>query len=489
MTVIDPAMDMGPAVVRGRDLAMLGHDVRCALQSVLGGLGQIEAADLPQGLRAQVERAATAGTALGCLVGILLGDEPDAAAGRTRVDVERLLRHLRRRYAGEAEARGLGFEATREPDVPGQLRLDLVALARVLGNLIGNALQHGGGTVRLAVARAGDRIAFRVTDEGPGLPEAFGGVFSPVGEDGPAGLGLRIAGSLTERLGGTLEVRNRAAGGAEAVLSFPPEVAVAPAAGAAPERADLAGLRVLLAEDNPTNQMVATQMLKALNAEVSVAADGVEALERFEAEAVDLVVVDIEMPRLSGLDVIRAIRARGDARARTPIVALTAYAMREHRDRIAAAGADGLISKPITSVEALGRALAAHAARSAATPAPAESETAPVVDAAVFDALAQAIGADMMAELLDKVIADLMGTRHDLAGALDTLDLGPIRSASHILISVAGALGATRLHACARTLNAAAHAGRLDGIEAEVRRCIDEIDLAVAFARDRRAAR
>ena len=73
-------------------------------------------------------------------------------------------------------------------------------------------------------------------------------------------------------------------------------------------------------------------------------------------------VVDIEMPRLSGLDVIRAIRARGDDRAQVPIVALTAYAMREHRERIAAAGANGLISKPITSVEALGRGLAAHVA-------------------------------------------------------------------------------------------------------------------------------
>ena len=123
-----------------------------------------------------------------------------------------------------------------------------------------------------------------------------------------------------------------------------------------------AGLRVLLAEDNPTNQMVASQMLRALKAEVIVCSDGVEALERFEAEPVDLVVVDIEMPRLSGLDVIRAIRARGDARAQVPIVALTAYAMREHRERIAAAGANGLISKPITSVEALGRGLAAHVA-------------------------------------------------------------------------------------------------------------------------------
>ena len=81
------------------------------------------------------------------------------------------------------------------------------------------------------------------------------------------------------------------------------------------------------------------------------------------------------MPRLSGLDVIRAIRARGDARAQVPIVALTAYAMREHRERIAAAGANGLISKPITSVEALGRGLAG--ARDAADRAAAAGGAAP----------------------------------------------------------------------------------------------------------------
>jgi CheY-like chemotaxis protein len=291
--------------------------------------------------------------------------------------------------------------------------------------------------------------------------------------------------SLTDRLGGTVTVANRG-GGLEAVLRFPAD-AVADATPGGRGRVDLAGVRVLLAEDNPTNQMVATQMLSALNAEVAVAADGVEALERFEQEPVDLVVVDIEMPRLSGLDVIRAIRARGDARARVPIVALTAYAMREHRDRIAAAGADALISKPLTSVDALGRALAAHLAPPPAAPAP-EPAAAPVVDAAVFGALRDAIGADMMAELLDKVVADLLGTRRELADALEPVDCGPIRSASHILISVAGAIGATRLHACARALNAAAHAGRLEGIVAEVRRCIDEIDAAVAFARDRRAA-
>ena len=100
--------------------------------------------------------------------------------------------------------------------------------------------------------------------------------------------------------------------------------------------------------------MVASNMLRALDAEVLVCSDGVEALERFDDFPADLVVVDIEMPRLTGLDVIRAIRSRTDAKAHVPIVALTAYAMREHRDRIAAAGANGLIPKPITSIEALG---------------------------------------------------------------------------------------------------------------------------------------
>ena len=159
-------------------------------------------------------------------------------------------------------------------------------------------------------------------------------------------------------MGAEIAIGNRAGGGVEAELRFPAAVCRRSrrrrAAGADRRRPEPASA-VLLAEDNPTNQMVATQMLRALDAEVTVASDGIEALERFEAGEFDLVVVDIEMPRLSGLDVIRAIRARGDARAGVPIVALTAYAMREHRERIAEAGANGLISKPITSIEALGR--------------------------------------------------------------------------------------------------------------------------------------
>ena len=174
----------------------------------------------------------------------------------------------------------------------------------------------------------------------------------------------------------------------------------------------------------------------------------------------DLVVVDIEMPRLSGLDVIRAIRARSDGRAQVPIVALTAYAMREHRERIAAAGANGLISKPITSIDALGRGLAAHVRRGSA-PAAGDAGAGAGPDrersrqgrwsiSAIYEALCEAIGAEMMAELLEKVVADLLAAQRELGGALEPLDRAPIRAASHILISVAGAIGAARLQRCAR---------------------------------------
>ena len=138
-------------------------------------------------------------------------------------------------------------------------------------------------------------------------------------------------------------------------------------------------------------------------------------------------------------------------------MALTAYAMREHRERIAAAGANGLISKPITSVEALGRGLAAHVAprRAPAAPTaprrPAPRPAGPVIDLAIFDALCEAIGAGHDGRAARQGDRRPARRRSGTSpAALEPLDRAPIRSASHILISVAGALGAVRLQACAR---------------------------------------
>jgi two-component system, OmpR family, aerobic respiration control sensor histidine kinase ArcB len=224
-----------------------------------------------------------------------------------------------------------------------------------------------------------------------------------------------------------------------------------------------------------------------MRAEVVVASDGIEALARFEEGRFDLLVIDIEMPRMSGLDVIRSIRARTDHRARTPIIALTAYALKEHRLRIAEAGADGLISKPIMSTDAFGEAISQHLRDPAGAGEPVDPESLPAIDATVYGSLAGTIGADLMAELLDRIVADLDASRIALEGARDPLCPTTIRTHSHVLISVAGAFGAARLRCRASRLNAAAHEAPGEPLAAELRACLAEIVPAIAFARAQRA--
>ena len=499
MTAYDPMLDQSQKPSAGpltdaREVAFLRHDIDRALAAVLAGLGGVAAADLDERTREIGVQSRLSARTLSGLVRAMGGESPVVE----EVGVRKLASRMGAIHAAEARARGLELVVETDDDLPATLRIDRITLLRILDNLVDNAMRFScAGTVRLAVSRnAAGEIVFRVTDEGPGLAAA-GGATDAGTDNAGAGepRGLDIAHVLAARLGAAISIGDRPGGGTEAVLRLP-----GGAGGGV--SASLSGARILLAEDNLTNQMVALQMLRALGASVTICSDGVEALERFGEGPFDLVIVDIEMPRMSGLDVIRTIRSRGDAKARVPIVALTAYAMREHRERIAAAGANGLISKPVTSIEALGESLALHLAQSGENAATAVNKRAatavttedawdgrgPVIDAATYAALGEAIGAELMAELLDKVIADLLAAQRDLAAGATPVDRHGVRSASHILISVAGALGALRLQACARALNGAAHTEAEATLAEAVAGCAAEIDLAVAFARERRGA-
>jgi two-component system, OmpR family, aerobic respiration control sensor histidine kinase ArcB len=494
MSIFDPSLDRNPswpAAHGDQELAMLRHDLHGALAGIAGGVGQIAPVDLDPELRIQVDRIAASAKVLESLIALALDGAGGAPEPEAETDLDALIGHLRHRFAGEARELGAVFRIEMDPGLPARLRLDPTPLMRILGNLLAEALEQGaGGAVSLAASNQPDAVVFRVTGE------RAGPIWSTLGAARPdRGLGQLAVRTLADRLGGLVELHNRPGRGFEASLRFPASMAVPAARPAAPAGPLLAGLRILLAEDNPTNQMVASNMLRALDAEVLVCGDGVEALERFDGFAPDLVVVDIEMPRLTGLDVIRAIRARGDAKAHVPIVALTAYAMREHRDRISAAGANGLIPKPITSIEALGRALAAHV-RAIGGPAGVDVEdpgsagvgdALPVIDARVFDELCRTIGAELVGELMEKVVTDLLDGREKLAASLSPVDGAQIERVSHILISVAGAFGAVRLQARARSLNTNAQDADVprEAVEQEVRLCIAEIDAAAGFARGR----
>lgn len=249
----------------------------------------------------------------------------------------------------------------------------------------------------------------------------------------------------------------------------------------------LGALKILLAEDNLTNQMVATQMLESLGAQVTVASDGQEAMEMLERGVFDVALIDIEMPRISGVDLIRTLRTRGGKFAELPMIALTAYVMREHRAAIDDAGADGIIAKPILSIEQLGEDILAILQKSRNTVATPRRVAASslgsdiVVDEILFDELCSVFDDRRRDELLRKLSRDIGVACGQIEGAQVTSDSEIIRSASHVLISVSGTIGATRLQSLAQCLNSAGHASDSQEIDRIAPELIAEAERVLEF--------
>lgn len=450
-------------------ISLLSHDVRGAMSDVIGGLRLVDVEALDPEIRAQLERVRTSGELLARLVEDILswaneGQNTPRKAGQ-KVNLGRFLHDLDSRWSGRAAASGIQFRMSINDDVPSMVTLDRVALERILGNLISNAMKYTErGKVNCDVSLLPSRdLQFRVVDEGPGFSDAaLALLFELRGRPKDAtkpgtGLGLHIAKELSDNMGGRLLVSNRATGGALVSLSIPDfEWMPAEVSLDRRETQDLTGKHILVAEDNETNQILTTQMLEALGATSEIAADGVDALDQLERGRYDLALIDIEMPRLNGIEVIRAIRARDDDVARMPLIALTAYVLRSNREAIYQAGTDAIIAKPIMSLDSFAETLAQYLGTSP-LPDLADVPDAPLADRRRFDRLLEIAGVDGARELLSRLSADLRRVRDNLSEAILKLDQSMLRAETHVLISLAGAVGADRLHSLASTLNAAAH--------------------------------
>lgn len=474
------------ADARADTLQLFSHDIRSAMSDVIGGLRLLDRHRLGPEERLQIDRVqAAADTLAGLVDGALL-----AAAG------DRLFQHddaglrladwlaaLGGRWAGRAQAAGGSFEIVAAPDLPVALRVPQLMLDRIVGNLIANALLHAAAApVRLHVtADPVQGLCLSVRDHGPGFGAAIlarmqaGDTVGPLGPHAGAGLGLRIVADLSAEIGGELRLSNHQDGGGLACLCLPNALIAdtdpRPSADLAP---DLSGLRILVAEDNLTNQTILRQILGRMQAEVTCAADGLAALDALERATFDIALIDIEMPRLSGLAVMQAVRARHDARARMPLVALTAYVLRDNREAIYAAGADGIIGKPISSVAEFGRAILRYVGRPSGLPEPedvlgagASSEAfGKVLDHARFAALLAVAGREGAPELLARLQDDLGAVLALLDRGIAAADIAEIRGQTHILIALSGAVGADRLSRLAEVLNIAAKRRRVDDLAA-----------------------
>ena len=352
---------------KSRFLAVMSHEVRTPLNGLLGMTKLVLETALTAEQRENLEAAHDSAQNLLSIVNDVL-DISKIEAGKLTVEtiafeLKVVRRAALRGHAERASAAGLGLELVVEPGVPEHVEGDPLRVGQVLSNLVGNAVKftpRGQVTVTVRCGEGG-LLVFSVRDSGVGVqPERREAIFEAFTQSdgsttrryGGTGLGLTISRELVTLMGGTLSMRPAQPHGS--VFEF--EARLPPAArSAAPTCAPSAvalgpgvTATVLVAEDNPINARLTSQLLRKLGLEVRLVVDGQAALEAFCAGGIEAILMDVQMPRLDGLEATRRIRAlEHPGGRRIPIIALTANAMSEDEAACREAGMDEFVTKPL----------------------------------------------------------------------------------------------------------------------------------------------
>jgi signal transduction histidine kinase/DNA-binding NarL/FixJ family response regulator/HPt (histidine-containing phosphotransfer) domain-containing protein len=526
-------------------LAMMSHEIRTPMNAVLGFASTLLETDLAAEQRTAVAAIHDAGDNLLTILNDIL-DFSKLEAGHFSIEAiafspGTLLRELVSTLAPRAAAKGLALKTREDPSVPEALIGDAGRIRQVLLNLVTNAVKFTpAGEVTITVhcrvrdaARA--EVEWSVTDTGIGIdPTRIKDLFRDfVQADssisrrfGGSGLGLAICKRIVEQMGGAIDVHSALGEGStfRFCLSLPVAQRAAVAEHTDAElstdlRARIGALgrplQVLIADDDETNRLIAARMLKGFAVEISNAADGAEALAAAARNRFDIVLMDMRMPGMDGLQAARAIRSQGGPSGTAPIIAFTANAFAEDVQACRGAGMDDFMVKPVRKrvlIGALARALARAGSDATAAPsivpapvpsAPVPSATVPldagaspraaaaspdrqgalpVFNRAAYDALVKEIGDDTAACLFEVFFKETE-TRLQLFDALsDLTDLNNrerIEREAHSLKGAAATFGFEELSCLARELE-----GEASGIDATAyREQIDRIQSAFAKAR------
>ncbi|GAA3446570.1 hybrid sensor histidine kinase/response regulator [Planomonospora venezuelensis] len=355
--------------LKSQFLATMSHEIRTPMNAVIGLAAVLLAGPLGADQRRQLQGILTAGQTLLAIINDILDlskieadqlvlEEADFAPGALVRDVIGLL-------SGTAGAKGLTLTGSCGPELPALLRGDATRIRQILLNLVDNAVKftpHGGVTVRAGLTGVDPEgtaeVVIEVTDTGIGIPgDKQESLFDPfvqadastTREYGGTGLGLAISRRLARAMGGDLRVSSRPGRGSTFTCTI--RLAQASAAGppaddggtaAAPVRRS----RLLLVEDNELNQMAAMEVLTLLGYHADLATNGQEAIAMAERTQYQAILMDCQMPVMDGYTATTVLRRREGKERRTPVIALTAGAFAEDRQRCLAAGMDDFIAKP-----------------------------------------------------------------------------------------------------------------------------------------------
>jgi PAS domain S-box-containing protein len=381
-------------------LANMSHEIRTPLNGVIGVVDALSQTELTPAQREMVGLIESSGVTLERLVSDIL-DVSKIEAGRLEIESQVFdLRHelgsLIDMHQVRAQEKCLSFRAEFGEQARGEFHGDSTRIKQVLGNLLSNAVKFtSAGEVRLGIevteggaADGGCLAVFEVSDTGVGFDaEAGASLFQRFSQAdttitrrfGGTGLGLSICKSLVEMMGGEISAQSAPGRGSlfrvtiplarnQGLEAYDADQADGPAdvaqGGSAVSDRE-APLRILLAEDHPTNQKVVQLILAPHGVEVVVVENGAQAVEAMRTDVFDLVLMDMQMPVMDGLAATRAIRAEQQG-APTPIVMLSANAMSQHRLDAIAAGADLHLAKPVTAaalIAGIGEALDMYARR------------------------------------------------------------------------------------------------------------------------------
>jgi PAS domain S-box-containing protein len=475
------------AVAKSSFVANISHEIRTPLNGILGMANLLRRSGVTGQQAGFLDKIDLSGRHLLAIINDVL-DLSKINADKLVLEnrdflVSDVLRSVGAVVAASAEAKGLDFQV-RAAALPDVLKGDANRLSQALINYLGNAVkftEHGGVTLLGEVLDEdpdGYRLRFSVTDTGIGMSaDEAARLFqsfeqadnSTTRRFGGTGLGLAITQRLVQLMDGDVGVDSRPGQGSTFWLtvrlgrgSLDNIRASQSSAGDAEVtvRRDRAGARILLAEDDPINQEVALDLLSGAGLVVDLAANGVEAVAKAREGAYDLILMDMQMPEMDGIQATRAIRALPDC-AGLPILAMTANAFVEDRNSCLEAGMNDFIVKPVDP-GALFLALAAWLpAVKAALPAlvrPVAPEQSPMPDIPGLD-VARGLAAlsgqrQLYLDLLDQ-FARLHGDdAWRIRDAMTAGDRALARRLAHSLKGAAGTLGAVAVEAAARALEA-----------------------------------